>query len=150
MKANWSTTMALALLISTAPAMAQTPQPTLPDPADTGQTKEVVPEPEGTGWATLIKDTGRDFASFPRRKSTWVLLAGGAAAALAVHPADDYVQSHIVGNANADRFFRAGQILGSAGFHVGYQSPSQFSRDYGRLFGLPPARDAMRLRTLPV
>lgn len=38
----------------------------------------------------------------------------------------------------------------SAGFHVGYQSPSQFSRDYGRLFGLPPARDAMRLRTLPV
>jgi membrane-associated phospholipid phosphatase len=119
MKANWSTTFALALLISTAPAMAQTPQPTLPDPANTGQTKEVVPEPESTGWATLIKDTGRDFASFPKRKSTWVFLASGAAAALAVHPADDYVQSHIVGSASAERFFKAGQILGSAGFHVG-------------------------------
>ena len=36
----------------------------------------------------------------------------------------------------------------SAGFQVGYQSPSQFSRDYGRAFGLPPARDAQRLREL--
>jgi len=34
----------------------------------------------------------------------------------------------------------------SAGFRVGYESPSQFSRDYGRAFGMPPARDALRLR----
>lgn len=34
----------------------------------------------------------------------------------------------------------------SAGFAVGYDSPSQFSRDYARLFGTPPARDAERLR----
>lgn len=34
----------------------------------------------------------------------------------------------------------------SAGYRVGYESPSQFSREYGRLFGLPPARDAMRMR----
>lgn len=33
-----------------------------------------------------------------------------------------------------------------AGFQVGYESPSQFSRHYVRLFGLPPARDASRLR----
>lgn len=33
-----------------------------------------------------------------------------------------------------------------AGYRVGYESPSQFSRDYARLFGLPPARDASRLR----
>jgi AraC-like DNA-binding protein len=33
-----------------------------------------------------------------------------------------------------------------AGFRVGYESPSQFSRDYVRRFGLPPARDAGRLR----
>lgn len=37
----------------------------------------------------------------------------------------------------------------SAGFQVGYESPSQFSRDYGRLFGLPPMRDAARLRANP-
>jgi AraC-like DNA-binding protein len=34
----------------------------------------------------------------------------------------------------------------SAGFCVGYGSPSQFSRDYLRMFGQPPARDAIRLR----
>ncbi|MGU3400558.1 AraC family transcriptional regulator N-terminal domain-containing protein [Brucellaceae bacterium D45D] len=34
----------------------------------------------------------------------------------------------------------------SAGFHVGYGSPSQFSRDYARIFGTPPARHAGQLR----
>ncbi|WP_313458288.1 AraC family transcriptional regulator [Stenotrophomonas sp.] len=34
----------------------------------------------------------------------------------------------------------------TAGHRVGYDSPSQFSREYARLFGLPPARDAQRLR----
>ena len=34
----------------------------------------------------------------------------------------------------------------SAGFRVGYDSPSQFSREYRRLFGAPPLRDAARLR----
>lgn len=33
-----------------------------------------------------------------------------------------------------------------AGYRVGYESPSQFSRDYRRLFGVPPAEDARRLR----
>jgi len=36
----------------------------------------------------------------------------------------------------------------SIGFAVGYESPSQFSREYSRLFGVPPARDAERLRDL--
>ena len=35
---------------------------------------------------------------------------------------------------------------GSVGFSVGYESQSQFSREYARLFGAPPARDAARLR----
>ncbi|MDO7928211.1 AraC family transcriptional regulator [Pseudomonas sp. KFB-139] len=34
-----------------------------------------------------------------------------------------------------------------AGYRVGYESPSQFSRDYARMFGLSPARDASRLRS---
>ena len=34
----------------------------------------------------------------------------------------------------------------TAGYNVGYDSPSQFSRDYSRIFGLPPAQDARRLR----
>ena len=34
----------------------------------------------------------------------------------------------------------------TVGFEVGYQSPSQFSREYRQLFGEPPARHAARLR----
>lgn len=34
----------------------------------------------------------------------------------------------------------------SAGYRVGYESPSQFSREYRRLFGEPPHRDISRLR----
>jgi len=29
--------------------------------------------------------------------------------------------------------------------HVGYESPSQFSREYARMFGEPPGRDRLRL-----
>lgn len=38
-----------------------------------------------------------------------------------------------------------GANAGTAGFAVGYESPSQFSREYRRLFGAPPRRDIERL-----
>ncbi|HQU85650.1 MAG TPA: AraC family transcriptional regulator, partial [Pyrinomonadaceae bacterium] len=34
----------------------------------------------------------------------------------------------------------------SAGFRVGYEDPSYFSRDYKKLFGAPPQRDIAKLR----
>jgi AraC-like DNA-binding protein len=36
----------------------------------------------------------------------------------------------------------------TAGHRVGYESQSQFNREYSRFFGLPPARDVKRLREL--
>lgn len=33
-----------------------------------------------------------------------------------------------------------------AAYQVGYQSPSQFSREYARMFGLPPGRDRASMR----
>ena len=39
-----------------------------------------------------------------------------------------------------------GVSAGSAGFAVGYDSPSQFSREYSRLFGAPPRQDILRLQ----
>lgn len=35
----------------------------------------------------------------------------------------------------------------NAAYQVGYESPSQFSREYSRLFGAPPIQDIGRLRT---
>lgn len=39
-----------------------------------------------------------------------------------------------------------GAHAGAAGFAVGYESPSQFSREYRRLFGAPPRQDVDRLQ----
>ena len=36
----------------------------------------------------------------------------------------------------------------TAAFNVGYESPSQFSREYSRLFGAPPLRDITNLRQI--
>jgi AraC-like DNA-binding protein len=39
--------------------------------------------------------------------------------------------------------------VAAVGFAVGYDSPSQFSREYSRVYGAPPGRDAARLRSAP-
>jgi AraC-like DNA-binding protein len=42
-----------------------------------------------------------------------------------------------------------GDVTG-VGYAVGYDSPSQFSREYRRMFGVPPSRDARALRDAAV
>jgi len=44
------------------------------------------------------------------------------------------------------RLMSNGHDVANVGFAVGYDSPSQFSREYARLFGAPPGRDAERWR----
>jgi AraC-like DNA-binding protein len=39
-----------------------------------------------------------------------------------------------------------GQSAAAVAFDVGYESASQFSREYTRFFGMPPARDGLMLR----
>uniref|UniRef100_UPI000D3BC319 AraC family transcriptional regulator n=1 Tax=unclassified Variovorax TaxID=663243 RepID=UPI000D3BC319 len=38
-----------------------------------------------------------------------------------------------------------GRSVASAAFEVGYESPTQFSREYARAFGLPPGRDVQQI-----
>jgi AraC-like DNA-binding protein len=42
--------------------------------------------------------------------------------------------------------FAGGMECAAAGYRVGYESPSQFSREYRRLFGAPPRVEIARLR----
>ncbi len=41
-----------------------------------------------------------------------------------------------------------GMDVSAAGFKVGYESPSQFSREYSRMFGAPPSKDIAKLRSI--
>lgn len=127
----------VTLTLSATPAWAQAsdataqdepqqapPQPEEPKPEEAKQLlpkKEAAPPPPhlSTSWVSLIKDSGSDFVAFPKRPSTWVLLGAGAAAALATHPADSYVETHIVGNKTADRVFALGKWVGGAEVQVG-------------------------------
>ncbi|MGV6876296.1 AraC family transcriptional regulator N-terminal domain-containing protein [Pseudochelatococcus sp. B33] len=40
-----------------------------------------------------------------------------------------------------------GEMISNAAYAVGYESIPQFTREYGRLFGLPPARDIKAAKT---
>jgi AraC-like DNA-binding protein len=41
----------------------------------------------------------------------------------------------------------AGEMISNAAYAVGYESIHQFTREYGRMFGLPPARDIKTAKT---
>jgi AraC-like DNA-binding protein len=48
------------------------------------------------------------------------------------------------------RLFAEPRDVAGVGFAVGYDSPSQFSREYRRMFGVPPSHDALALRAAAV
>jgi PAP2 superfamily protein len=117
MSAKWP--VLVSILLFAGPATAQDVAPVDPPAQTSQQPQNTVPTPAHTGWATLVKDTGRDFLAFPKRKSTWTLLAMGGAGALAAHQGDDYVERHIVGNPKANDVFKLGKWVGSAYFETG-------------------------------
>src|SRR4030095_982311 len=63
----------------------------------TQPTEQKPPEPKHTGFKALLFETASDFNSFPRRRSTWVILGIGGAAAAIAHPFDDEVNEKLVG-----------------------------------------------------
>ena len=72
------------------------------------------PEPEHTGFGALLRDTGSDFVSFPRRKSTWVILGIGAGAAALVYPWDDEINSELQEANTLKTILKPGKYIGYA------------------------------------
>jgi len=68
--------------------------------------------PEHTGFQALVRYTGADFVAFPKRTSTWVILAIGGAAAAAAHPLDESLNARLVGNPTVSRIFAPGKYIG--------------------------------------
>jgi AraC-like DNA-binding protein len=56
-------------------------------------------------------------------------------------------QKHLRLQAARGRMLIDGLDAASAAFEVGYESASQFNREYSRLFGQPPIRDIRTLRS---
>jgi len=76
-------------------------------------------EPSHTGFSALVRSTASDFAAFPRRRSTWVILGVGAAAAALAHPADDGLNERLQDSTAVRRVFKPGKYLGYASVQGG-------------------------------
>ena len=63
---------------------------------------------------------------------------------------DQRVMSQLMvdSNLHPPRVQQSSRGMATAAFQVGYESPSQFSREYSRLFGAPPLRDITNLRQM--
>ena len=55
-------------------------------------------------------------------------------------------QKHVRLQEARSRLMAHREDVASVGFAVGYENPSQFSFEYSRLYGLPPGKDAIRMR----
>ena len=83
-----------------------------------GQPAGPPPTPRHTGIKAMLKDLGDDVAHLPSTENLfWAGIGGGLA--LAVHPADDNVNSALVGSDFAHNFFKPGAILGQLGTLLG-------------------------------
>src|SRR5439155_2112474 len=76
------------------------------------------PTPRHTGIKAMLKGLVTDVKNLPSRQNLFVV-AVGSGLALAVHPADDNVNSHLVGSGWAKNAFTPGKIIGATGTLLG-------------------------------
>ena len=77
------------------------------------QTPSQTVPPKHTGFAALARGIGSDFSWFPRRKSTYVILAIGGAAAAAAHPLDDNIVKGVKDKDGLRKAFAPGKYIGA-------------------------------------
>src|SRR5262249_17856527 len=119
--------LACALLLWTAsPLKAQTaptePVPVIDSPSavETSAGGQIIRQPAGppptprhTWIKAMIKDLGQDVIHLPSKENLFWAGAGGGLA-LAAHPFDDNVTPSLVDSNFADKFFKAGEVLGES------------------------------------
>lgn len=70
------------------------------------------PTPRHTGIKAMVKDLGADIVHLPSMENLfWAGVGGGLA--LAIHPADDYINTALIDSPFADKFFGPGKVIGS-------------------------------------
>jgi len=107
------------VLFLSSSAFAQNPPPPPQDPqkppAATGEQGE---KPTRNFPSALVHNLWDDVKHLPRQNSVY-WLAGGGAAALAIHPLDDNINRHFAGSGAADAFWKPGQVIGNTGVLLG-------------------------------
>lgn len=99
---------------SASPQDPQSQPATTPPPPDKGQVAagEEPTKPTRSFLPALFHNLGDDVKHVPRR-NTLYWLAAGAAASLAIHPADDNLNDRLSNSDSAKTFFKAGKYIGS-------------------------------------
>jgi len=108
----------LALFLSTQ-LFAQNPPPPPQDPQKPpAAAGEEGKKPTRKFPSALAHNLWDDAKHLPRQNSVY-WLAGGGAAALAVHPLDDNINRHFAGSGATDAFWKPGQFIGNTGVLLG-------------------------------
>jgi hypothetical protein len=97
-------------------------------------------EPERGGFGAAARSVGSDFASFPRRTSTWVLLGIGGAAAGIAYPFDTEINEELRESDTLKKVMAPGKYLG----HGWVQASAALGLYVVGRFWLPPAPDGRR------
>src|SRR6187200_973988 len=93
----------LVTVLMPAVVLAQDPQPSPQDPDQKppAAVGEEPAKPTRGFFSALVHNLGDDVKHIPRRNSVY-WLAAGAGMALAIHPADDYINEHMRGSGFAN------------------------------------------------
>ena len=100
-------------------AFAQNPPPPPPDPQKPpAAVGEEGKKPTRNFASALVHNLGDDVKHLPRWNTVY-WLAGGGAAALAIHPEDDEINRHFAGSGSTDKFWKPGQVIGNTAVLLG-------------------------------
>jgi membrane-associated phospholipid phosphatase len=98
------------------------------------------PAPERSGFGAAARSVASDFASFPTRRSTWVILGIGGAAAGLAYPFDAEINDELQESETLQKVMAPGAYLG----HAWVQASAALGLYVAGRFWLPPAPDGRR------